>query len=75
MNMRTLLVGLVSLLAVQCLGFLWHRELYIGVDGALAVTQIRDSAVWSSDLLRSQISHLQGMGAQQLPLNPWINPG
>jgi hypothetical protein len=70
-----LLAGLAALLGVQGVGFLLFRQFYTDVDGALAITQITSSAAWSSIWTTGRISALQGVGAQQLPLNPWINPG
>lgn len=58
------------------LGFYLCRGLLYGdVDGVLALTLIRDAGLWGSPWAQSHLSHLQGMGAQQLPGNVWINPG
>jgi hypothetical protein len=73
---RLVLLGGAALCATLLAGFLFFAEvLYVDVDGALALTQIRDAATWADCRAQSQISHLQGMGAQLLPMNPWINPG
>jgi hypothetical protein len=74
-NNRALLLGLVACLAALAVGSFWFKSLYAGVDGVTAVSLIANASPRSAALLPSQISPLQGMGAQQLPVNPWLNPG
>ncbi len=73
---RHVVIGFAASLAALAGGFLWFGNfLYRGMDGVMAVSLIRAARVWSSPWAQSQISHLQGMGAQQAPTNPWLNPG
>jgi hypothetical protein len=73
---RDALLGCAALLAVLAAGFLlFNRELYLDMDGATALTNIRDTPAWNPPWRQSQISHLQGMGTQQVPVNHWIIPG
>jgi hypothetical protein len=70
------LLGLVALLAVLGAGFvLYNIQLYVDTDGLTALTNIRDTPAWNPPWRQSQISHLQGMGTQQAPVNYWIIPG
>lgn len=69
-------MGEVLAAAALAAGLAAVRErLYGGVDGKLALALIRDARVWGSPWVQAQISHLQGMGGQQLPGNAWVNPG
>jgi hypothetical protein len=71
-----LAVGAAAVAGALGLGLFLFRDLIYGdVDGALALTLIRDARVWGSPWAQAQISPLQGMGALQLPVNAWINPG
>jgi hypothetical protein len=72
---RTCLAGLAAFLVVFTIGMLWSKRLYIDIDGTIAVAQIHDRSPLSAALLPARISSLQGMGGQELPVNPWINPG
>jgi hypothetical protein len=68
-------VGLVSLLGALFIGYCRNTsELYKGLDGSLylALFKIGTSSHFFSS---SEISRLQGMGSQVLPINPWVNPG
>jgi hypothetical protein len=62
--------------AALAVGLFSVRErLYGGVDSRLALALIRDAGAWTTPWTQAQISHLQGMGTQQLPGNVWVNPG
>jgi hypothetical protein len=69
-------LALALLLAVLGTGFMIYGDyLYQGIDGAMAVALIKDAPGWTSPWRLSQISHLQGMGAQLLPGLAWLDPG
>lgn len=73
---RTALLAATALFPVLLAGFLFFSEiLYEDVDAALGIALITGTPGSVPLGSQSQISHLQGMGAQSLPVNAWINPG